>query len=71
MFIAMQKKQGQHFSDIFEVMEKDPDGKRFDKGADSAESPSYRSNLSVCQTKKVLQSPEYALTAICTRWTSC
>lgn len=28
----MRKKQGQHFSDIFEVQEKDPDGKRFDKG---------------------------------------
>lgn len=29
----MRKKQGQHFADIFEVLEKDPDGKRFDKGA--------------------------------------
>ena len=28
----MRKKQGQHFADIFEVLEKDPDGKRFDKG---------------------------------------
>lgn len=27
----MRKKQGQHFADIFEVLEKDPDGKRFDK----------------------------------------
>jgi len=31
---GMRKKQGQHFADIFEVLEKDPDGKRFDKGAD-------------------------------------
>ena len=30
----MRKKQGQHFADIFEVLEKDPDGKRFDKGTD-------------------------------------
>lgn len=34
-FITMPRKQGQHFSDIFEVVEKDPDGKRFDKGAHS------------------------------------
>ena len=31
--IAMRKKHGQHFADIFEILEKDPDGKRFDKGS--------------------------------------
>ena len=36
----MRKKQGQHFADIFEVLEKDPDGKRFDKGTGNGCRPS-------------------------------
>ena len=68
----MRKKQGQHFADIFEVLEKDPDGKRFDKGV-------YRGNFSclpasiqlVTQSRPCLQCPGSALTATCTRWTYC
>ena len=45
----MRKKQGQHFADIFEILEKDPDGKRFDKGRLQKQSVALRSRLSaVC-----------------------